>query len=185
MKSRYWGAITYPESMPADWIEIVDEFGIGVYAALHDRDLTKDGSPKKEHFHFIFCFDGPTTYNRALSLAAQLGASTVKPLNSLRGSVRYLIHLDSPSKAQYCEDDVLCWGGVDLSPMFERTEMQTDDALSYLLDIILERDIKEFSVLVLTVRSEYPALFGVVRGQRAFLNDFLKSMRGMTTPIHI
>lgn len=180
IKSRYWLMVFYPESCPAEWQDIVSEWQMGVYVSpLHDSDLTKDGEPKKPHYHGILCFDGPATYTAALSLASQLGCATVKKCNSLSGSVRYLCHLDSPDKFQYDIADIVCFGGVGLGPLTSGGEDVSDKNLTLLVQIIDDNSITEFAELVRYVIKNRPELFGVVRGNAYFLRAFLSSSRGM------
>ena len=180
VKSRYWLMVFYPESAPAEWREIVADWQMGVYVSpLHDSDLTKEGEPKKPHYHGILCFDGPATYSAALNLASQLGCATVKKCNSLSGSVRYLCHLDSPEKFQYDIGDIVCYGGVGLGPLNSGGEDVADRNLTLVVELIDDNSITEFAELVRFIIKNRPELFSVVRGNAYFLRAYLSSARGI------
>lgn len=118
-KSREWWAVGYPESLPENWREQVQEYFLETYISpLHDRDLNPDGTPKKPHYHVVLVWPGPTTYSRALEVFKSCGlVMQHKVIGSLRGVCRYLCHLDNPEKAQYSVDDVESYNGGDYQAM--------------------------------------------------------------------
>ena len=73
-KKRNWGAVIYPESLPKNWLEILAETGLQIaISPLHDKDLEADGqTPKKAHYHIIFIYSGPTSFNVVQSLTKKL-----------------------------------------------------------------------------------------------------------------
>lgn len=73
---------------------------------LHDSDILDDGSPKKDHIHFLGKLDevrSPEVVCRDL----QLPFNSISNVKSWRAACRYLVHLDSPTKYQYSIDDVI------------------------------------------------------------------------------
>ena len=117
VKHPYWWCVVYPESAPSNWKEIIQETLLQAFISpLHDMDILPNGTgeKKKPHYHVILQWNGPTTYSNAKEIMASFGG-IIQPrkINSLRGAVRYLCHLDSPDKAQYSQDDVICLNGAD------------------------------------------------------------------------
>lgn len=57
-RTRNWTLIFYPEDLPDDWKERVDELCVKwIESPLHDRDENPDGTPKKAHIHTLFMFE--------------------------------------------------------------------------------------------------------------------------------
>jgi hypothetical protein len=102
-KTRNWAFVVYPESAPDGWMELLADTHIPAFVSpLHDKDIDEDGSLKKPHYHVVLMFDGPTTQKRANEIIEPFcGTKSAEYVKSLRGYVRYLIHLDNPEKAQY------------------------------------------------------------------------------------
>ena len=63
VKKRNWAFVAYPESMPTNWLEILQETGAPIaISPLHDKDLNADEHEKKAHYHVICCWDGPVSF---------------------------------------------------------------------------------------------------------------------------
>ena len=113
---RNFAAVLYPESAPENWRAIIGEWKVPVFVSpLHDRDVDPQQQPKKPHYHVLLAFDVVKTPDQARELFDQIGAVGCEIVQSLRGYARYLCHLDNPEKAQYPQDDVICYGGADFS----------------------------------------------------------------------
>lgn len=130
-KSRGWLAVAYDESVSEDWIGKLSAMGaMALISPLHDMDVCDDGqgTRKKPHRHVILLWEGPTTYNCAKALCDALGlVMSPVPMVTLRGSARYLCHLDNPDKAQYSPGDVIAIGGLDYDEIINSAN---DDVLS-------------------------------------------------------
>jgi len=111
LKKRKWIFILYPESMPDNYLDIIQETGLeGCISPLHDRDMDiVDGEPtqKKPHYHVLVKYDGPTTKNVVMQLTNALNALQPVPCESIRGQYRYFTHQDNPEKAQYDKKEIL------------------------------------------------------------------------------
>lgn len=76
-KSRYWVAVGYPENFRDDWQdEISNLLQLPFAYCIHDKDLQKDGTPRKAHVHIMLMFAGPTTEKSALSVFKNLEKPT-------------------------------------------------------------------------------------------------------------
>lgn len=186
VKTRNWLAVFYPDSAPEDWEDVIDAWQVTAYVSpLHDMDERKGGGFKKAHYHLVVCFDGPKSYSAALSMICELGCATVKPANSLSGSLRYLCHMDSPGKAQYCVSDIVTFGHADLSAIYQKTDGEVSRDCKDLVSLVRTLGVNEFSTLVNVVMEDYPEYFDTLRGQTAFFRAYLMSLRGINNAPHI
>lgn len=116
---RVWQFIVYPESAPADpWVVLRDFCVPFVVSPLHDKDVNADGSPKKPHWHVIYIFDGPHSYEQMKEISDSVNAAPPVRVLNVRGAVRYLIHLDDPEKYQYHLGELKSFCGLDVSKYF-------------------------------------------------------------------
>ena len=108
-RDRKFELILYPDSESYDidtaLSSAISYFPMWAYC-LHDSDITDDGSPKKDHIHFLGKLDdvrSPDVVCRDL----QLPIHSIANVKNWKAACRYLVHLDSPSKFQYSIDDVI------------------------------------------------------------------------------
>lgn len=129
-RSKHWATIAYPESMPADYVDIISEIGIPcVISPLHDKDVMKDGSPKKPHYHIIFAFPSLKSRMQVRELFQRFGGVGAEIVHSINASVQYLWHMNAPDKAQYAMEDCRTFFGFDIKkylPKRESYEIQFD-----------------------------------------------------------
>lgn len=114
-RTRNYATLVYPESAPDNWMILMSELQIPCFISpLHKDDVNElDGELKKPHYHVMIMFDSVKTKEQAIDIFDQIGGVGCQVVQSLRGSARYLCHLDNPEKAQYSVDDVKCYGGAD------------------------------------------------------------------------
>jgi len=61
-KARYFTFLLYPESVPEDWQEKLEQIGLPMaISPLHDSDMKPDGTIKKPHWHVIYIANNPVT----------------------------------------------------------------------------------------------------------------------------
>lgn len=146
-KKRHWAFILYPESAPADWRETIEKTGLkAAISPIHDRDVTKDGNLKKEHYHIIVSYNGPVTYENAKSLTDSLGQPIPQIVENVDGYYRYLWHDEAQNKAVYSEKDVILLNGFK-APAKTCNGSEYDEQMIQLIQYIKEHQIKEFSEL--------------------------------------
>lgn len=162
-KSRAWNAILYPDSLPDRWQEILDETHLQwCMSPLHDKDINADGEPKKPHYHVTVVWDGPTTYKAAKELFHEtLNGAVPQPCFSLRGSVRYMAHLDNPEKYQYSINDIVGHGGIDLDELLKPSEAYQQELLGRMTDWILENRCENFALFMAYCRCEHEDWFEI------------------------
>ena len=145
MKSKFWCFIAYPESAPENWKDILSERGLCfAVSPLHDLDINADGSKKKEHWHIILEYPGPTTEKCVSEVAKLVNGTRVFKVENLRGMYRYLAHLDNPEKAQYDIQKVEKYGGFEL----DLTVTEVNRIIKEILEDVESESIIEYSDLV-------------------------------------
>lgn len=178
-KGRYWACVGYPESLPTNWLEILQSSGLAVaISPLHDKDIDPTGEPKKPHYHLLLCYDGPTTYNNVKNLCDSLNATIPIKIESPRGMYRYHIHLDNPEKYQYSDKDRIIMNGLDPASFNGLTDTEIFKIKCELVDIIRQNRIFEYSNLIDYLKAlELKDFLDVAFKNTVFLNTYLTSVR--------
>lgn len=150
IKKRNWAFVAYPESLPADWIEQLQQSGLQcAISPLHDKDYNADNTQKKAHYHVILCYSGPTSFNVVCRLVCdQLGQPTPQALEQIRGYYRYFTHKDNPEKAQYDERSIKTINGFNIQDYVELTKSEVLKLKKRVMTIIQDKDFTEYSDLI-------------------------------------
>lgn len=182
IKKRNWAFVVWPDSAPQNWRDLLQESGLlFAISPLHDKDINPDNTPKKPHYHVIMCFEGPTTYNNALSVAKKTNANTVQPLEQIRGYYRYFTHFDNPEKYQYNDREITTINGFDINNYIELTYTEVSKYLLYIQTIIRDKKIMEYADLLdLLADSDMKELWDVARNHTLLLNTYISSRRFKT-----
>lgn len=178
-KGRYWACVCYPESLPTNWLEILQNSGLALaISPLHDKDINPTGEPKKPHYHLLLCYDGPTTYNNVKTLCDSLNATIPIKIESPRGMYRYHIHLDNPDKAQYDDRNRILMNGLDPANFNGLTETEQFKIKCELLQLIRDNKIYEYSNLIDYLKAlELKDYLTVAMKNTLFFNSYLSSAR--------
>ena len=178
-KGRIWASVGYPESLPVDWIDKLQATGLQIaISPLHNKDVNPTGEVKKEHYHIIFNYDGPTTYNHVKELCDSLNMTIPIKLESLRGMYRYHLHLDNPEKYQYDDRDRILLGGFDANSVNELTRTEVDKLTTDILAFIDDNNIIEYSDLLHTFRvNDLTNMLTVAKNHTILFNTYIKSKR--------
>ncbi len=111
-------------------------------------------SEKKEHVHLILSLDNPRTIE-SLSKRVGIPKNLIQSIKGLRGSCRYLVHMDNEEKFQYNLDQVIVSNAFkdtffkSFDDLFSEEEM-LDNIFSFIEDnkhldrIILEVELVKF-----------------------------------------
>lgn len=178
-KGRIWACVGYPESLPGDWLEKLQETGLQIaISPLHDKDLNPDNTEKKPHYHIIINYEGPTTYKHVKELCDSLNMTIPIKLESLRGMYRYHLHLDNPEKYQYDDRDRILLGGFDPKTVNALTVTEVDKITTDILEFIDDNNITEYSDLLYEFRiSEMVNMLDVAKKHTILFNTYIKSKR--------
>lgn len=168
--------IVYPDSAPEDWFSILSGLKVDAFVSpLHDRDINPGGEPKKPHWHVLVMFDSVKTFEQAQELFSKINGVGCEKVNSVRGSARYLCHLDNPEKAQYSTKDVRPFGGADYHDICSLSSDRYA-AISEMLEFCEDNDMVSFADLLLYCsRNRYDWFRVLCDGGGILVKEFLKS----------
>lgn len=178
-KGRIWASVGYPESLPTDWKDKLIETGLQIaISPLHDKDINPTGEVKKPHYHIIFNYDGPTTYNHVKELCDSLNMTIPIKLESLKGMYRYHLHLDNPEKYQYDDRDRILLNGFDSKSVDVLTATEIDKITTEILAFIDDNDILEYSDLLYEFRvNDLVNMLNVAKSHTILFNTYIRSKR--------
>lgn len=178
-KKRNWVCVLYPESMPENWKELLQLSGLKIaLSPLHDKDKNSDGTQKKAHYHMIYIYGGPTTYNNAYNFSAKLGGTIPQALEQIRGYYRYFTHEDNPEKAQYSKNDIQVFNGFSINDYVDITFSEKIKLKQEIFDFIRLKNITEYSILIDMIEVEGTVeQFDIATSNTILFNNYLKSKR--------
>ena len=154
-KGRIWAFIVYPESAAVDWMDELAKTGLPfAVSPLHDADLNADENEKKDHWHVLVCYPGPTTFNHVSTVSRSIGATIPQLVHSVKGYYRYLTHKDNPEKTQYLEVDIRHFNGFRPPDFTEMTAMEKFEIKNRIVDIIEQDKIFEYDILFSYLRKQ-------------------------------
>ncbi|MCQ2740426.1 MAG: replication protein [bacterium] len=178
-RTRNWTFIIYPESAPGNWIEILNNEQIQfVVSPLHDKDLTPTGEPKKPHWHIVVIFSGVKSYDQVKTIPEKVNGTIPERVKDIRSMIRYLTHIDYPSKAQYDKNDIQLYGGVDLDiESFFLTKTDLKNIKREMFNYMVENDITEFCDLVNYAKENRPEWYDRIIESDFMLLKYIDSNR--------
>lgn len=121
---RNWSFIIYPDSMPANYIDILRSLMIqACISPLHSP-----ADDLKEHYHVVLLFGSVKSYEQVLSITKLFNGSFPIPVHDIRRYVRYLIHIDNPEKEQFSGmEQIQAFGGLDVGKYFSMSQINKRD----------------------------------------------------------
>lgn len=191
VKKRNWSFLLYPESAPKDWKEQLKMTGLPIaISPLHNMDVWslddeqenpehKAGTPKKEHYHIILCYDGPTTYSSVKALTDRLNQPIPVALETVRGMYDYLTHEGQEDKHQYDKKDIQTLNGFSVRNYCEMSKSEVAQAKREVLQLIRDNGITEYADLmdILMDGGESTVdMFDVASNNTVFFTKYLTSM---------
>lgn len=188
-RTRNWLVVFYPEDLPKDWKEKVDDLQCRwIESPLHDRDENPDGTPKKVHCHALFMFDSIKTQEQvAIMLKGVFGESeggTIVgvaiplPASDRCGSVRYMAHLDHPGKAQYDIAGIIGHNGADPAEILRYSATETREMIVAMEEYIEQNGIIELADFSQSIRYNHPEWHTILTTKMTvYFNAFIRSCR--------
>lgn len=179
VKKRNWAFILYPESSPADWVEILQRTGLQcAISPLHDKDIDPTGEPKKAHYHIILCYSGPTSFNVVKTLCDSLNQPIPQALEQVRGYFRYFTHMDNPEKYQYSSDEIRFVNGFNISDFIELSKSEVIEIKKKLQQLIINLNIYEYSDFMdYLLVNEFSLEYDVASCNTYFFEKYISSRR--------
>lgn len=189
-KKRVWTCVVYPESLPADWIDIIKQSGLKcAISPLHDRDyniaqvVEENREPKKEHYHLILVYGNPTTFANVSKFTQGTLCGTIpQPLESVEGMYRYFTHKDNPEKAQYDEKDIQSFNGFNIYDFVDIKKTEVLKIKQELQDLIIAKNFVEYCDFIDYVRfNEDMGHYDVATSNTIFFEKYIASRRNSIT----
>lgn len=180
LKGRNWAFVMYPESMPGNWKEIIQEIGLPcAISPLHDQDVEPTGEKKKPHYHVICYYENTTTQKSVKeAVTDRLNATLPIKLESLIGMYRYHLHLDNPEKYQYDDRYRMFFNGFDKSKIDSLSYTEIQKLLQQIQHFIIDNDITEYADLLdCLLECENMNLWDVASNHTLLLNTYICSRR--------
>lgn len=183
-RSNAWQFVVYPDSLPAGWLELLQQLEIPCCVSpLHDKDLKfgEDGLPTgdfdKPHYHVNIVFQTLKSMSQVQDLIEPFnGYRYPKIIHSIGGATRYLIHYNLENKVPYDKKDVKCFNGYDFDRYFDLPS-DYDVQLDALLDFAFTNNMHKFSSLYMWCRKNAPEWASIMRKNSFFIREFLKDIK--------
>lgn len=179
-KGRNWAFVMYPDSMPSDWYERLEQTGLPfAISPLHDKDIDPTGEAKKPHYHVICQYANTTTSKNVRDNVCSLVNATIPiKLESIRGMYRYHLHLDNPDKYQYDDRDRTFINGFDVNEVNCLTRTEIDKYCREIQSFIDENDLFEYSDLMnILLNNNLYEMWSVAKSHTTFFNTYITSKR--------
>lgn len=163
-KARYWEGIMYPENMPKNWTELIeDSIQMPFCYCIHDKDNLMDTGDRKIHVHIIIAFSNTTTRKHALqvinllSVEGKICCPMVEACISIRKCYEYLIHNTESSKEkyQYKEKDRIEGNGFDIGSYEQLSQADKQKYMWDIEDIIFKDGVDNYFLLCGKVREMF------------------------------
>ncbi len=158
-------------------IEVIIESHCAVIISpLHYKDINPDGKTKKPHFHILVNFESVKSYETQVKpfFDSFHGVGREK-VASNRGYARYLCHLDNPEKAQYNDQYIKCYGGIDYRTL---VNLPSDDiqTIKDMLRFIKKYGVCSYSEFMDICLELFPDWFSLIATNKSYIIDkYIKS----------
>lgn len=192
VKRKYWLFEIYDDSCPKNWQDIAEEIALPMcFSPLHDKDvyiddvldengtiIHKQGDFKKPHRHVILAYSNTTTYNTALEVAKNFGASIVKPCDSIKGSYEYHIHKNNKKKYQYNDSDRILLNGFDINNYITLSDTDEFPFHKFIYDLIFTNHITRLTQLCsILLKCDDCKYFNIVLKNSYFYSKLIEECR--------
>lgn len=188
-KFKYWLALSYDDSAPADILDRAKNCGVECACILHDKDFnalaTPDtytdvelapGQAKKAHRHWIFAFPNTTTKKHASETILSItNGPEIKGSSNIKGAYSYFTHKNDPDKYQYDSKDILCFNGFAPENYLSLNSGEEDEAFRCIENIIKEQDFEEYCDLIDFLNCNFADLARFARTHTFHLKAYLQS----------
>lgn len=136
----------------------------------------KAGKVKKPHYHMLVKFDTLKSRQQVVdTFCVPLNANMFPQIaQSERGSVRYLIHMDNPSKPLYRLDEVRLYNGYDPEDFFDLSNIELSKIPSAVQEYIEIENICSYAELCELCRV-YAPWYKYVISNTYFLSNYIES----------
>ena len=126
-----------------------------IYMINHDRDKTEGNNLVEPHTHFVIQYQTPRNRSTVANLLG-VKENFILPCKSTQSSLRYLLHLDDPQKAQYDYDEVIHNNDADFKDVIKGQSLSDREIADYIyrgetmaiLDLVPYNKIRTIQAIV-------------------------------------
>lgn len=188
-RTRNWAVIFYPEDLPDNWQQMVDDLMCRwIEGPLHNQDVNPDGTPKKEHVHTLFMFDAVKTAEQVAAMlkgafgesesGSIIGVAAPQQATDRSAVVRYMAHLDHPNKAQYDVNDIVGHNGADPAEVLRYSATETIGMMIAMEEYIEQNNITELADFSRAIRYDRPEWYTLLATKMTmYFSAFIRSRR--------
>lgn len=180
-RPRNWGVVIYPDSSPENWRELLDSQHIAwAESPFHCFDVNEGtGEQKKPHYHVALSFEGKKSLEQIKAILDGITDVLPIPLNSLRGYVRYMAHMDNPEKYQYPVDQIIGHGGLDVDDLLRLSASARYRVVGKICAYAAEHNILYFSDLADFCLKEHPEDWYpvLVDSNTYYISNYIRELR--------
>lgn len=185
-RTRVWTCIVYPDSAPGNWVEKLRAENIPFcISPMHTK--TENDEEIKPHYHVVFKFSGPKTYESVQYLQQITNGTALQRCMDIRAYCRYLIHLDNPEKEQFNRDpkQIERYNGFSFGTFFEQDSFDAEENLSELFMFIADNGVTEYATLVnVLIEGGYQHFFNLATKKYTLaVRSYLTSYRNILTAL--
>lgn len=193
-RTRNWTAVLYPENLPEDWENLLDDAHVKwICSPLHDKDFNADGEPKKAHYHILLMFGVVKNEQQVSEMfksifgesetGSIIGVAKPERVGDRGALIRYFAHLDNPDKAQYDVADIVGHNGADPAELLRYSATETREMIIAMEEFIEENHITELAAFSAAIRYDYPEWHTLLATKMTlYFSQFIKSRRYITEP---
>lgn len=181
IKAKTWELVLYPDCDRHK--DVLDELilnsstGCNYIGILHDRDVNADGSTKKPHWHWVFCFDNDTSLGTCEKMYPDIEHTMWKAKNNRKESMKYLIHATknaiAEGKAKYNKDE--CVG--DRLYINRYLGFDHESNLTSIIDYIEECELRDLTYTNITRFCIRENMVETLRKHSFMLNQIIKEVK--------
>lgn len=131
------------EELKSKLDNMLENGDINFYAfILHNKDLTEEGKPKKEHFHLMVDYNLKTHKSSTAELTKLLKTeysiedARVKKITNYKAFARYLIHKDNKNKYQYNKKEIITSDLTELEEMLDNSSDKTSKSDMAIIELL-------------------------------------------------
>ena len=126
-----------------------------IYMINHDKDKTEGNNLVEPHTHFVIQYQTPRNRSTVANLLG-VKENFILPCKSTQSSLRYLLHLDDPQKAQYDYSEVIHNNDAEFSSVIKGQSMSDKEIADYiyrgetlaLMDLVPYNKIRTIQAIV-------------------------------------
>ena len=167
-------------SAPENWRDVLDDEHIQwIESPLHDKDKNAAGEIKKAHIHVLVLYEGKKSFEQVQELTDKLNAPIPQKVASAKGLVRYMAHLDDPTKYQYSLSGIIGHGGVDVAEYLKPSSSTRYQLIKEMVEYSKANQIVEMCDLIEYAMAErFDDWFPLLCDNSAYIMGiFIKSRR--------